>query len=53
MVQTAKTRPSRLTPSQKALQKALAQSAQQAHRLGATFGMGVPGIHLELRLDNL
>ena len=31
-----------LTP--KALQKALAQSAQQAHNLAAAFGMTVPGI---------
>ena len=31
-----------LTP--KVLQKALAQSAQQAHKLAAAFGMAVPGI---------
>jgi uncharacterized protein YggE len=28
----------------KALQKALAHSAQQAHRLAAAFGVTVPGI---------
>jgi len=44
MAQTAKTQPSRLTPSPKALQKALVQSAQQAHKLAAAFGMTVPGI---------
>ena len=44
MAQTAKTQQSRLTPSPKALQKALAQSAQQAHKLAAAFGMTVPGI---------
>ena len=44
MAQTAKTQQNRLTPSPKALQKALAQSAQQAHKLAAAFGMTVPGI---------
>ncbi len=44
MAQTSKTQPSLLTPSPKALQKALAQSAQQAHKLAAAFGMTVPGI---------
>ena len=44
MAQTGKTQPSRLTPSPKALQKALAKSAQQAHKLVAAFGGTVPGI---------
>ncbi len=44
MAQTAKTQQNRLTPSPKALQKALAQSARQAHKLAAAFGMTVPGI---------
>lgn len=44
MAQTAKTQQSLLTPSPKALQKALAQSAQQAHKLAAAFGVNVPGI---------
>lgn len=44
MAQTAKTQPSRLMLTPKALQKALAQSAQQAHKLAAAFGMTVPGI---------
>lgn len=47
MAQTAKPQPNRLTPSPKALQKALAQSAQQAHKLAAAFGMTVPGIKPE------
>ena len=47
MAQTAKTQQNRLTPSPKALQKALAQSAQQAHKLAAAFGMTVPGIKLK------
>jgi hypothetical protein len=42
MAQTAKTQPSRLTPSPKALQKALVQSAQQAQRLADAFGLVVP-----------
>ena len=44
MAQTAKTQPSRLMLTPKELQKALAQSAQQAHKLAAAFGMTVPGI---------
>ena len=44
MAQTAKTRQSRLTPSPKALQKALEQSARQAQKLADAFGMVVPGI---------
>ncbi|MDP2368899.1 hypothetical protein [Rhodoferax sp.] len=44
MAQTAKTQPSRLTPSPKALQKALAQSAKQAQRLADAFGVVVPVI---------
>jgi uncharacterized protein YggE len=42
MAQTAKTHPSRLTPSPKALQKALVQSAKQAQRLADAFGLKVP-----------
>ena len=44
MAQTAKIQPSRLMLTPKELQKALAQSAQQAHKLAAAFGMTVPGI---------
>lgn len=44
MAQTAKTQPSRLTPSPKALQKALEQSAKQAQRLADAYGMVVPSI---------
>jgi uncharacterized protein YggE len=44
MAQTAKTQPSRLTPSPKALQKALVQSAKQAQRLADAFGLKVPTI---------
>ncbi len=44
MAQTAKTQQSRLTPSPKALQKALEQSARQAQRLADAFGMVVPGV---------
>ena len=40
----AKTQPSRLTPSPKALQKALAQSAKQVQRLADAFGVKVPTI---------
>lgn len=43
MAKTAKTQPNRLMLTPKELQKALAQSAQQAHRLAAAFGMTVPG----------
>jgi uncharacterized protein YggE len=41
MAQTAKARP-RLTPTPKALEKALKDSAQQAHRLADAFGRSVP-----------
>lgn len=41
MAQTAKARP-RLTPTPKALEKALRESAQQAHRLAEAFGKPVP-----------
>ena len=41
MAKTAKTQPSRLTPSPKALQKALVQSAKQAQRLADAFGLEV------------
>ena len=44
MAQTAKTQPSRLTPTPKALQKALEQSANQAQRLAEAFGVVVPSI---------
>lgn len=45
MAQTAKTQPTnRLTPSPKALQKALEQSAKQAQRLADAYGVAVPGI---------
>jgi uncharacterized protein YggE len=44
MAQTSKTQPSRLTPSPKALQKALEQSAKQAQRLANAYGVVVPGI---------
>jgi uncharacterized protein YggE len=44
MAKTAKTQPSRLMPSPKALQKALAQSAKQAQRLADAFGVTVPSI---------
>ncbi len=33
-----------LTPSPKALEKALKQSAAQAQRMAAAFGLTVPGI---------
>ena len=44
MAQTAKTQPNRLTPTPKALQKALEQSARQAQRLADAYGVAVPGI---------
>ena len=46
MAQTAKTQQptNRLTPSPKALQKALKQSARQAQRLADAYGVAVPGI---------
>lgn len=42
MAQTAKTQPSRLILSPKAMQKALEQSAKQAQRLADAFGLVVP-----------
>ena len=44
MAQAAKTQNLRLTPSPKALKKALAQSAQHAQRMADAFGLVVPGI---------
>lgn len=44
MAQTAKTQRSRLTPSPKALQKALEQSARQAQKMADAFGLVVPGL---------
>jgi uncharacterized protein YggE len=44
MAQTAKSQQHRLTPSPKALQKALEQSAKQAQKLADAFGVIVPGI---------
>lgn len=44
MAQTAKTQPSRLMLSPKALQKALEQSAKQAQRMADAFGLVVPSI---------
>ena len=44
MAQTAKTQPSRLMLSAKAMQKALQQSAKQAQRMADAFGLTVPGI---------
>ena len=44
MAQTAKTQQARLTPSPKALQKALAKSAKQAQTMANAFGLTVPGI---------
>lgn len=47
MAKTAKTEQNHLaplTPSPKALQKALKQSAERAQRLAAAFGLIVPGI---------
>lgn len=42
MAQTSKTLQSRLTPTPKALQKALEQSAKQAQRMADAFGVTVP-----------
>lgn len=42
MAQTAKNRQPALMPSPKALEKALAQSAQQAQRMADAFGLTVP-----------
>ena len=47
MEKAAKTQPSRLMPSPKALQKALKQSAKQAQRLAYAFGVVVPSIKLK------
>jgi len=44
MAQTAKTQPNRLTPTPKALQKALEQSARQAQRLADAYGLVVPSV---------
>jgi hypothetical protein len=44
MAEIAKTQQSRLTPTPKALDKALVISAQRAHRLAKAFGQKVPGI---------
>ena len=44
VAQTAKTHKRRLTPSPKALQKALVQSAKQAQRMADAFGLIVPSI---------
>jgi uncharacterized protein YggE len=44
MEKAAEPQPSRLTPSPKALQKALEQSAKQAQRLADAFGVVVPSI---------
>jgi uncharacterized protein YggE len=44
MAKIAKAQPSRLMPSPKALQKALAQSAKQAKQLADAFGLVVPSI---------
>ncbi|MGV8935110.1 MAG: hypothetical protein ACOH1I_10825 [Gallionellaceae bacterium] len=44
MAQAAKTQSRRLTPSPKALQKALEQSARQAQKMADAFGMTVPSI---------
>jgi uncharacterized protein YggE len=44
MAQTAKTQSSRLTPSPKALQKALEKSAKQAQKMADAFGLVVPTV---------
>lgn len=44
MAQTAKPQQHRLTPTPKALQKALEQSAKQAKRMADAFGVVVPTI---------
>lgn len=44
MAKTAKTQSNRLTPSPKALQKALEQSARRAQKLADAFGVTVPTI---------
>ncbi len=42
MAQTKKTQQNRLTPTPKALQKALEQSAKQAQKMADAFGLVVP-----------
>lgn len=42
MAQPKKTQQNRLTPTPKALQKALEQSADQARRMADAFGVVVP-----------
>ena len=44
MAQAAKTQSHRLTPSPKALEKALKQSAKQAQLLAQAFGVAVPTV---------
>lgn len=44
MAQTAKPSHSRLRPTPKALEKALKDSATQAHRMAEAFGLKVPGV---------
>jgi uncharacterized protein YggE len=44
MAQTAKTSPNCLRPSPKALEKAIRDSAAQAHRMADAFGLKVPGV---------
>ncbi|MDB5733066.1 MAG: hypothetical protein JWQ03_2961 [Variovorax sp.] len=51
MAQAAKTQQEKpLMLSPKALQKALADSARQAHRLAAAFGQKVPGVPIKTGL---
>lgn len=47
MAEASKTREKPLMLSPKALQKALADSARQAHRLAEAFGQKVPGIPVQ------
>jgi hypothetical protein len=42
MAQTKQTQQNRLTPTPKALQKALEQSAKQAQKMADAFGLVVP-----------
>ena len=49
LAQTSDTQSSRLTPSPKALEKALEQSARQAQRLADAFGVKVPSIKPKAR----
>ena len=44
MAQTSKPQQARLMPTPKALQKALAQSAERARRMADAFGLKVPGV---------